>query len=99
VQGHGNIKFTFRGEHFQMLNVFAIAGPGFLHATDTCCGGHLSRDTATRLTFNFEGGLEAVPNDRLGIRIEATDYFLHTGTHYPNTGHNLDVKLSFMFEL
>ena len=87
-QNSFNFKNTFRGEGRRKVNLFVVAGPGFLIED------RASAASKTRFSVNVGGGLELVPERRMVIRVDLTDYvFFARG----DSINNFDFKLAVMY--
>jgi hypothetical protein len=70
------------------FNVFALAGPGWMHEHTVCCGGHPSEDNRSSLVWDLGGGIEYVPTRRVSVRTDFTDligtrtFFMAPAKHY-----------------
>jgi hypothetical protein len=53
----GHVKLAMRLEERMKFNVFALAGPGWMHEHTVCCGGHLSEDNRNSLVWDIGGVL------------------------------------------
>jgi len=68
-----HLKAVARLEDRLKFNVFALAGPGWMHEHTVCCGGHLSEDNRGSLVWDLGGGVEFVPIRRVSVRTDFTD--------------------------
>jgi hypothetical protein len=73
VTAIAHLKVAARLEKRLKFNVFALAGPGWMHEHTVCCGGHLFEDNRSSLVWDVGGGAEFVPGRHLSMRTDFTD--------------------------
>jgi hypothetical protein len=70
------------------FNLFALFGPGFLIQDRSDVAGK------TRFSINVGGGVEVVPDPRVSVRLDLTDYIYFAKGGHPGS---FDLKLAVMY--
>lgn len=112
-QGSGHIKYSVWRSERRLVDLFAIAGPGFTREETEYIGGlYHYIDKYRSLGVDYGGGIEVFPQEHLGIRFDLTDFYagrkyasredLRNDQTNPGYGprrwdHHLDLKAGFMF--
>jgi hypothetical protein len=95
----GNLKVTARKEQSARINLFGLAGIGFMKQTRFKEGIGFRESTSHGPLFNFGGGIEYVPDQRIAIRFGLTDS-LFDPPEIPEltnqTRQKVDLNLSLM---
>jgi hypothetical protein len=113
MQGSGHAKISIWHSDKQLINIFGIAGPGFIREQREYLGGLYDNLYKYRsIAVDYGGGLEISPHKRFSIRLDLTDFYagqklaevesLRYRTTYPGSAerwwhHHLDFKAAIMF--
>jgi hypothetical protein len=80
TQGSGHVKWKFWRNRAGTINLFAVAGPGFMHQEDQYASEHQIINKLRSIAIDYGGGIEVVPYRHVSIRLDCTDFY--AGTKY-----------------